>query len=441
MKKYCLLLSVLLLLVQSQVTFGQNWQPVNKDYWYNYQHDTANYISHTIKVDSYNDSLYNFSLAFQSDPQFLLRTMQIVSDAFHFTDSVAGSSFTLLPHLNDSISWDFDSSQNITAQIIKSDTLTIFGQLDSIKCILLSSSDSIIASKNHGLLLFPDFGFSNNYYRLIGIEGPNVGELLPTYRAIFDYEIGDVFWYDYHTYSSGTSSGTYSEHGTKRYEVLDKTSTLTSVSYLFKINKACEEYEHVTVQVSTEKEEWITYDSSVYPTVPPLHHNNLTGDVFYYGEQNNIPIIREGTGGIFSEYAVGFGRIFDGDPNFRSDNPLFVKSAKTASWHEELIGYVKNGDTVGTIYSEDYYLVYNTPEKFNMDLSVFPSPSTGSVYVKSDKLMQKIEVIDAFGKIVYQTNSYHFQQGLELSSLANGIYVIKVYGENEVATKKLHINP
>ncbi|MBK9193094.1 MAG: hypothetical protein IPM77_17235 [Crocinitomicaceae bacterium] len=54
-------------------------------------------------------------------------------------------------------SWLFNSTLGINATVVDKYETTILGQIDSFKVIELSTLDTILISKNHGVIRYPDF--------------------------------------------------------------------------------------------------------------------------------------------------------------------------------------------------------------------------------------------------------------------------------------------
>ncbi|MBK7432175.1 MAG: T9SS type A sorting domain-containing protein [Bacteroidetes bacterium] len=77
----------------------------------------------------------------------------------------------------------------------------------------------------------------------------------------------------------------------------------------------------------------------------------------------------------------------------------------------------------------------------NQQVDVYPNPTNGliSVLANEDAIVQ---VMDINGSVVYvQTSLMAGQkQEVNLQSLANGIYMIKIYNNNFVSLKKVVVN-
>jgi hypothetical protein len=202
---------------------GYDWYPVKPNRDYNYRFDTAASISHVIRIDSSKtisgqpvyylnkivticdtckhqnltndpvDSTYMLN----RQPQFLLHQFRFVSpDIFHFTGK--GKSAVLKTHSNIGASWIYDSITNITATTISKGQQSVFGVNDSVVSIALSSSDTLVLSKQFGLLRFSEYAVSKDKFRLEGIKGAVLyGTQLKSFTDFFNFSMGDVFQYEF----------------------------------------------------------------------------------------------------------------------------------------------------------------------------------------------------------------------------------------------------
>jgi extracellular elastinolytic metalloproteinase len=76
-------------------------------------------------------------------------------------------------------------------------------------------------------------------------------------------------------------------------------------------------------------------------------------------------------------------------------------------------------------------------EKSTTSIQVYPNPSNGKLTVKNTSSeIQRIELVDLSGKVVY-TNAFmnaNFEVVLDISALNKGLYLMKVFTENEFKT-------
>lgn len=225
-------------------TNAQEWNPINLHDKYNYQIETANYISHTIWVDSVDlvdgDSIFylnrivvdcpncdpNFPNKYKiaNQGQFLQEKMiKKQNGGYRFEGN---QTFFLKPKTSLNESWIYDSMQNIQATVILIAEEDVLGNIDSVKTILLSNNDTLLLSKNHGIIQFAE---STNQYSIRGIEGKNIGEQVPGFWDFYDFEIGDVF--QYRILNTGVFSSSRRIH---KWTVLDRIETDSSIVYMVK---------------------------------------------------------------------------------------------------------------------------------------------------------------------------------------------------------------
>jgi hypothetical protein len=79
-------------------------------------------------------------------------------------------------------------------------------------------------------------------------------------------------------------------------------------------------------------------------------------------------------------------------------------------------------------------------------LNIYPNPSGKIVNIDYNGTLPGAYMIDMLtveGKVVLKTTGFSvdgsIQKTLDLSGLSSGIYILKIYGKNSVATKKLVI--
>ncbi len=222
--------------------FSQNWNPINKE-------ETLNY---SIKGDSINSSIWVDSVTYRYGVDSVLhlnKTLQIGGRYKMFGNYYVFKHSFLLAEIefkhdgsyslkNEQVqffinpfknSWIFDSINNITATIKFAKDSLVFNSLDSIKNIKLSNGDTIIISKNHGILKFPLFDDNHQHIKLIGIEGRNEGFITPYFNDVFNFQIGDVFEYDIEDQPSPHFSGDQTK---KQITILEKETLVDTFLYV-----------------------------------------------------------------------------------------------------------------------------------------------------------------------------------------------------------------
>jgi hypothetical protein len=72
-------------------------------------------------------------------------------------------------------------------------------------------------------------------------------------------------------------------------------------------------------------------------------------------------------------------------------------------------------------------------------LNLFPNPSSGIVNIKSNELIEGIEVFDLYGKPLYQLNSVSSEYQIDLSSFAAGNYILQAKFATGTVKRKISI--
>ena len=100
------------------------------------------------------------------------------------------------------------------------------------------------------------------------------------------------------------------------------------------------------------------------------------------------------------------------------------------------------GNTIAfdNVTSEFSYVVLNTEtNKILKNVSVYPNPSNGFIYIKSNTNLTSLQIFNLIGKKVLETNFVNNR--INLSNLKKGIYLLKLSDENnKTKTQKLIIN-
>ncbi|HKR04402.1 MAG TPA: T9SS type A sorting domain-containing protein [Bacteroidia bacterium] len=492
-KLYTNCCSVFLLLFVSNFSFSQNWQPLSIGWKYNYKLDNLNVVANTVWIDSSNvmgsDSIFYLNrivmhcdtctaalggsnpcdscYALKNQPHFLQREVLKLADGnFYFNDTskIVLNSFAAL---NDT--WLFDSVANITAQIISTALSTVFGINDSVKTILLSSGDTINFSKNYGILQFPNLYGQNSYYRLAGIEGPNLGEQVPGFRQIFDFNVGDIFHY-VGEYIDGSAMPPVQIYYDKQYTIAAKNIYNDSLSYNYQgliwgYNFGVGYFSsplNLNVMLYDSAEHFSNSFNTQFLNTNSRLMGNFGEHLFYFDSIYDFTQFSMDSNGIFTK---SFGNENFSFNNFTLVNPqedlLNTVDIFTVNWwlwssylkyktglgqtdygygyfehtgEEHLVGYVKNGDTTGVISSMNPIF---DPIPF---FSVYPNPASELINVHfMDGDAGKIWLTDMTGKKIFEKNfNSHLQ--IDTRSFASGIYILSVNSKQMNVKRKIVIS-
>lgn len=483
----------ILFIFQSAV-YAQNWSIINSTDKFNYRLDGDSIITSTIWADSIlvngSDTTFfmnrvlcdscitilnsplsscNSCYGYKNAPRFLQRKIHFDGTTYNLIDT-ANWVIHPLASLNDS--WLFDSTMGTIATVINISTDSIFQSVDSVKKILLSTGDSIVLSKNYGILIFPDLKNSIYYYRLAGIEGRNLGEAVPNFSDFYNFSIGDRF--EFHTYSIDGDLCT--EWHIYQYTINSKIVTGDSVQYFFSgvqegmrsggspwtgpcsFNYWFGHYngnllfidstDHFTNKYNRQpfnlsNHLWglpCTANDTAYEGVRMgLDSNNVLFKSFgfpigpyAFGEYSQINRNSDTlfiSGGVYhAVYKAGLGRTqYDYTPCFEGGNSGI------------LTAYSKNNQTFG-VFTDSTSILTGTfiPEQYAV--KVFPNPAIGILYINHfSNGRSTIQLINSMGNIVKTAKSQSSDDEIAVEDLANGIYIVRIIADKRIETKKVLI--
>lgn len=204
---------------------AQNWAVFNPNYRYNYSLESEGYTTAVVFADSNftsgSNAIYSLnrivvkcnmsqpSMQIQgcsnpnywlgNQPQFLQRRIVYSGQDYRLSDT---GNYIIKHRAAIGAPWTFNATYSITAQVQSEVLKNIFGVLDSVRIILLSTADTILLSKQFGIIKYPaEFG-QHKYYKLRGIENKASydvtalhGEKVPNFYDFFILKPGVKHYY------------------------------------------------------------------------------------------------------------------------------------------------------------------------------------------------------------------------------------------------------
>ncbi|MGE4589954.1 MAG: T9SS type A sorting domain-containing protein [Acidaminococcaceae bacterium] len=80
------------------------------------------------------------------------------------------------------------------------------------------------------------------------------------------------------------------------------------------------------------------------------------------------------------------------------------------------------------------YWIFTSMDDIEADkFQLYPNPTIDNIQIKTDFKIDNIEIIDNSGNIVLQTE----KNDLNISSLATGVYFVRIYSDNQIIMKKI----
>ncbi len=294
------------------------------------------------------------------------------------------------------------------------------------------------------------------------MEYANLGTCLPGFNEFFDFEVGDVFMYDV-SYGGG-EGGT---GGLEKKKILDVTKRADSLILLIDYMYRPEYYPYEGNVLHEARTEIYLNSNNHYSNTYPkqkirISSYNYTDKLFDNTEWLIDTIF------IYTDFSfensnlvkkIGYQYISDKElqgPYIPFDSISFIKAAEISdhvpstyfweygvglgsvkyefeqfeSWGKvNMIGYIKNGVKVGTVYSDSFMTAIS--ESTKASFSILPNPA--SEYIEIVGLENKnisISLYDIFGKLI----KYCLKESnnkINISDLDSGIYFLRIDGINQ----------
>lgn len=448
---------------------AQDWALINPAYKYNYSDDGTDTISNqvlVVSIDTINLDTTRMAMPLVAKfiegtsgtwgqcnlevnlPQFVQKECYHEGGRWRFHDP---EDLILHPQAPLNASWLFNTNAIDSGTIVNLAQEIVLGTLDSVRTMVSQAGDTIHWSKNHGILLWHLAGESR--FQLIGIRGPNIGQLVPSISNFFPFHPGDVM-----EFASGGSSNYHSFRYEYRMMIENRTEGPGTVSlsgptqrvfipwygpYLFS------SYESSTVTFDSLSSQWL---KPVFSWPGQLITFNDVNDGFANGQLHMVVkhlVDDQGHYIITGEsVSVGGQSMFDIVDTVQA-NCLFVASPSgnnynvstmpqygygwnamvLGSGYFSVYGGILNGDTVGTVHSEDYFHV-GTGEiiRNRVPITFAPNPASDHITLHGlPKCAITVYIRDAIGSL-QQTMTLHGPDPgtIDVSHLAPGVYLVNV---------------
>lgn len=492
-------LLALLLLTGSNAT-GQSWAPVSKDQVYYYQADTADHITHQLQVDStYSrngnqvqvlntglqrcDTCSADNLPVVGDPGRIDTVYYHIDHPFFWQRTVVDSQnryyfygnrdFILAPDAPKETTWPFRPDTSVTARIDSTYQTSVFGRTDSVKRIRLSSGQTLLLTKNHGIMEFPAVQ-DGIHYQLTGIKSDTnrMGNTFG-FKEIYDWQVGDVFQYKYDPFPRPRDF--YRGSTTKR-EILEKNISTNKVTY------KVESKELKSVKYRSGTREALVVDTSYikfttnslgdcYPGevlqnsdiddwgLPPLRSedSNMVTRCRLTVDSNGRLTKTIGAKRNFSDRPINYykqarGTIHQAQGSVNGDYGKQFKEGLGLTSHyqfyfeagsyRKLIGYMKGDSTVGKVLSDQ-----RIRERDDVGVSgalesptiVYPNPVQRTLHLEnlSPAHAAEIRLYNQMGQRVRQYQQAGAKARINTAGLEPGLYILKIQDGSDFIQRKV----
>jgi uncharacterized small protein (DUF1192 family) len=70
-------------------------------------------------------------------------------------------------------------------------------------------------------------------------------------------------------------------------------------------------------------------------------------------------------------------------------------------------------------------------------LEIYPNPTTGEIFIQSERPVEKVEILDIAGRTVETWRTASLLQTINISHLPKGVYLVKIFIDGQSTTKKI----
>jgi len=453
---------------------AQNWNLFQQNEHYHFQHSGDTIPLYTLFIDSVRvlngDSIFYLNRFFlpcdtcqvpgyflDNQPGFLQREwvkmgaeLQVLQNPETYFVQVTGT-------VGDE--WWFDANQTLKAKILSKNVEPVFGDSDSVLTIAIDNEAQIKLSKKYGLLKYFD-------YSLSGLEYEGLGKCLPGFKEFYDFQVGDIFQYRVTSYNFVHPY----DGGIYKFKILDIDKKADTIDVLFDEmlypNFAeCEHYQNVERYVNYKNHFSNTYPFQKIPVYSYALFDTISNIPDWYDAYTYTEVI-PGKSSVIKDIGYAFIDSSNKGPFIESIPGLFYVTNSfnyiPSVWHcryqvglgqtlvevnqdgdqylKELIGYIKNGDTTGIVYSDEYMMGVND-FKEKADINCFPNPSNGSITVNfSASQTGEIDVYSIFGVKLFEKKVFDTKEmQIDLSNYKGVFWVIFTNQNHETKTQKIII--
>ena len=170
----------------------------------------------------------------------------------------------------------------------------------------------------------------------------------------------------------------------------------------------------------------------------PMDNLVILGDYIYgmtmFGGVNSIGIIFR-----IKPDGTGFSKLLDFDGTTHGSYPRRSLISDGTFLYGMTSSGGENGD--GVIFKFSPENLENSEFNFHSDITIYPNPSNGLIKIETQSLTKlQIEVYNILGELIMEQSSLNQQTLIDLSNHSAGVYIVKVYyNDNKIIHEKIVI--
>lgn len=467
---------------------SQNWMPINKSEKYNYC--SGKNLYKTIWADSIkiinSDSVFFLNKVIKKvkdepqkkPPHYAIAFYLENQSQFFLSQILYSTNRDIVMKENDSIkyfikpfaklheTWVFDSLKNNSAKVVAVSTMTILGKIDSIKIIQLSNNDTIVLSKNYGITKFPTFDATHQHMNLVGIEGRNIGLVIPKYKDFFNFNVGDVFCYRIDSYYSSRDNSTNYQKITVKGKIIKG----DSIFYLncfgsYETGREAGLYvtkyikkDSIFLYIDTPNDflnkygDQITNLQTIGDTYKPVivsSSKKIIDTIFALTKTYQISPLAKISG---SDTIIDHGGLFPPHGLDKESSSIFgtnlglinYYSERYSGWNNStrrtaLIGCIKNGIVHGTILADSLFKSKSEVSIEDSIFNVYPNPANFEITIEYFENNKEgiLSILNINAQELKRQQIRNRKTQIDISNLKSGEYFIKMITDKTVKVRKI----
>ncbi|MCO5275363.1 MAG: hypothetical protein M9900_10655 [Flavobacteriales bacterium] len=460
MKARILFITLLLGTATSGLT--QDWALINPAYRYNYTTDGTDTIRSQIRVvqvdtlgpDSFRYDLNQIAQRCLSCPdscnlhvgipQFLGWEGQVANGTWYFFNANDGT-IMIKPEAAVGEPWIFRPSDNTEATILEVSAQEVLGNIDSVRLLTTAMGDTVAWSKDHGLLHWHiHYG---ERYMLCGIQGLGIGRSIPGLYDFFRFQPGDMVLFR----RQSVSMYPYSSSSWERFHIQERVEQPGNLKFIGYSNYRYFNGHSGVVSYSTMQQRTWTLDSATTDFVQPIYSSpnevvRIGGSLWqpefmiaHHGiDSVGSYVIHSGTDenrGLFFWPDHVDGECQSTPPQYPSTGTYYLDSQLGIRYfnqatspydasHFWTIGAVISGDTIGTVFNDDFFLG-GIQEIAQGSFYIHPNPCSDVLFIHTERPLDGHWKIMGIGGNILGNGQFTFdiEQAVDVSSLSDGIYL------------------
>lgn len=465
---------------------AQAWQPFGQGESHHFHSDTAAFPFRTLSVDSVRNTPAGQTWYFNrlihvvamdtvnvDWPNFAQRRMvDLGGGHYHFIDP-GNISIHALADSGDT--WVIDSVSGLQATVRRVFAGSVLGEADSIKVVAVGGTDSLILSRDHGIIEWPTV-LGGEHFVLAGLQDRGLGDTLPGFDGLFAQKPGDIYYWEGNYAEFDLGSGDYYHYRWKmQIDSVLRDSNGLLLHYSALIRSEVQPYNSVSAY--TFHGTWMLKDTvhalatkghaASCPGKRLLSHYQLISFTFPMG-------FHDGYYPMMDSWYMGVRWSMEGNRKVLTLDPIayyphyiwevysfpyaiqenrgriqelkFVEGIGLTHTYftdferfggVDLVGSIVDGDTVGTIWTDSVLL--HTGQAASLPWQLYPNPAHHSVNITLP-IAGTVQFIDLTGRIL---ETHSLEAGTTTVSLANfprGCFLVRVECEGMRRSQRLVVS-